>query len=133
MSVLWWKSMVLADANTMIRCIIGDDMQKVQELEKIRKTQEIMYTLEVIAEVVYVLTKVYNVSRKETANAIVRFLNSKNIICVNSDIAFCALGLFADNKLDFVDNILLAYNKIQGITIYSYDNKLMNMIERKDF
>lgn len=37
--------MVMADANTMIRCIIGDDEQKIQELEKIREKQKIIYTL----------------------------------------------------------------------------------------
>ncbi len=57
--------MVMADANTMIRCIIGDDEEKIHELQKIRSEQEIVYTLEVIAEVVYVLTKVYQVSREE--------------------------------------------------------------------
>ncbi len=31
------ENMVMADANTMIRCIIGDDEQKIQELEKIRE------------------------------------------------------------------------------------------------
>lgn len=51
--------MVMADANTMIRCIIGDDEQKIAELQEIRKSQKILYSLEVIAEVVYVLTKVY--------------------------------------------------------------------------
>lgn len=65
--------MVMADANTMIRCIIGDDEQKIQEFQKIRATHKIIYTLEVIAEVVYVLTKVYHVSREETSNAVQLF------------------------------------------------------------
>lgn len=72
--MLWWKNMVMADANTMIRCIMGDDEQKIQELQKVRETQKIIYTLEVIAEVVYVLTKVYSVSRKDTSETIQRFL-----------------------------------------------------------
>ena len=57
--------MVMADANTMIRCIVGDDEQKIMEFQKVRSAQKIIYTLEVIAEVVYVLTKVYKVPRKE--------------------------------------------------------------------
>ena len=122
----------MADANTMIRCIIGDDEQKINELQEIRSTQKIIYTVEVIAEVVYVLSKVYNVSRKDTSDAIQRFLKARNIVCHNYGIAQKALQLFADNNLDFVDNILLAYNQLHGIKIYSYDRKLMNAINQLD-
>jgi len=66
--------MVMADANTMIRCIIGDDEQKINEMQEIRRSQKILYTLEVIAEVVYVLTKVYHVSREDTSRDCILFL-----------------------------------------------------------
>lgn len=132
MNVLWWKSMVMADANTMIRCIIGDDEQKIHELQEIRAAQKIIYTLEVVAEVVYVLTKVYDVSRKDTSDAIQRFLASRNIVCSSGEITAKALRLFAENHLDFVDNVLLAYHQLHGMTIYSYDRKLMNAINRAD-
>ena len=124
--------MVMADANTMIRCIIGDDTQKIQEFQNIRSTQRVIYTLEVVAEVVYVLTKVYNVSREETSSAVLRFLKSRNIACSNSKVAIQALQFFSENKLDFVDNVLLAYHQLHGIVIYSYDRKLMNAIGRMD-
>lgn len=119
----------MADANTMIRCIIGDDEQKIKELQEIRATQKIIYSMEVIAEVVYVLTKVYDVSRVDASDAIQRFLKAKNIVCSNSEIAIKSLQLFAENHLDFVDNVLLAYHQLRGITIYSYDRKLMNTIK----
>lgn len=38
----------------------------------------------------------------------------------------------AENHFDFVDNVLLAYHQLCGITIYSYDRKLMNTINRMD-
>lgn len=122
----------MADANTMIRCIIGDDEQKIYEFQELRATQKIVYSLEVIAEVVYVLTKVYNVSRKETGEAIQRFLASRNIVCSANEIALKSLQLYAENHLDFVDNVLFAYNQLHGITIYSYDRKLMNAISRSN-
>ena len=122
--------MVMADANTMIRCIMGDDAQKIQELQKIRETPKIIYTLEVIAEVVYVLTKVYSVSRKDTSEAVQRFLASRNIVCSNREITIKSLQLFAENHLDFVDNVLMAYHQLRGVTIYSYDRKLMKAINQ---
>lgn len=124
--------MVMADANTMIRCMIGDDEEKIQEFQRIRATQKIVYTLEVIAEVVYVLAKVYEVSRKELSDGIQKFLKARNIVCINEQITVRALQLFAENHLDFVDNILLAYHQLHGITIYSYDRKLMKAINRSD-
>ncbi len=39
--------MVMADANKMIRCIVGDDEQKILEFQKVRSAQKIIYTLEV--------------------------------------------------------------------------------------
>ena len=122
--------MVMADANTMIRCIIGDDAAKVQELQQIRKEQKIIYTIEVVAEVVYVLTKVYGVTRKQTGDAVIAFIKAKNIVCKNSEIVIRALERFAENSLDFVDNILLAYHELTGVTIYSYDKKLQNAIKK---
>ncbi len=122
----------MADANTMIRCIIGDDEQKIKELQEIRATQKIIYSMEVIAEVVYVLTKVYDVSRVDVSDAIQRFLKAKNIVCSNSEIAIKSLQLFEENHLDFVDNVLLAHHQLRGITIYSYDRKLMNAIKREE-
>lgn len=85
-----------------------------------------------IAEVVYVLTKVYNVFRIDTGDAIQRFLQARSIVCHNYEVVRKALQLFAENNLDFVDNILLAYHQIHGIKIYSYDRKLMNAIGRSD-
>lgn len=122
----------MADANTMIRCIIGDDQNKIAEFQQIRLEQNIIYALGVIAGVVYVPTKVYQVSREEASNAIQIFLRVKNIVCSSGAITVKALELFANNHLDFVDNVLLAYHQIQGIEIYSYDRKLMNAIRRGD-
>lgn len=116
----------------MIRCIIGDDEQKIQEFQEIRATQKIIYTLEVIAEIVYVLTKVYDVSRTDTSDAIQRFLRARNIVCSNNEIAVRALQLFSENRLDFIDNVLLAYHQLRGITIYSYDRKLINTMKREN-
>lgn len=79
--------MVMADANTMIRCIIGDDEKKIEELQTIRQTQKIVYTIEVIAEVVYVITKVYGVPRKVCSEAILSFMKARNIVCRNGAVA----------------------------------------------
>ena len=49
------------------------------------------------------------------------------------DVVVRALKLFGGNSLDFVDNILLAYHQLKGLTIYTYDKKLMNAINRGDF
>ena len=37
--------MVMTDANTMIRCIIGDDQNKIAEFQQIRLEQNIIYAL----------------------------------------------------------------------------------------
>jgi len=72
-----------------------------------------------LAEVVYVLLKVYHVERQEISKVLIIFLNSIEIN--RKDIMIKALEIFADTNLDFVDCILIAYNKTDSVEIFSFD------------
>ena len=77
---------------------------------------------EVLAEVVYVLLKVYHVERQEISKVLIIFLDSIEIN--RKDIMIKALEIFADTNLDFVDCILISYNEIDSTKIFSFDKKL---------
>lgn len=82
---------------------------------------------EVLAEVVYVLLKVYHVERQEISKVLIIFLN---LIEINrKDIMIKALEIFADTNLDFVDCILIAYNKTDSVEIFSFDKKLNKKLQ----
>ena len=116
----------LIDANVILRYLLND----VEEMaaESARIIQKGAFTIpEVLAEVVYVLMKVYHVERQEISETLTVFLDSVEIN--RKDIMIQALKIFSETNLDFVDCILIAYNKIDSTEIFSFDRKLNKRLE----
>lgn len=40
------------------------------------------------------------------------------------------MKIFEESSLDFVDCILIAYNKVENIEIFSFDKKLNNKLKK---
>ena len=118
---------ILIDANVILRYLLND----VEEMSK--KSAEIInagaFTLpEVIAEVIYVLKSVYKVEREEIAAAILQIFNEIEV--ANKKILIEAVKIFAESSLDFVDCILIAYNKVENVEIFTFDKKLYNRLKK---
>ena len=118
---------ILIDANVILRYLLND----VEEMSK--KSAEIInagaFTLpEVIAEVIYVLKSVYKVEREEIAAAILQIFNEIEV--ANKKILIEAVKIFAESSLDFVDCILIAYNKVENVEIFTFDKKLNNRLKK---
>ena len=121
--------MRLIDANILLRYLLNDNMQqKVLADEAIQNGS--CTTIEVIAEVVHVLLRVYKVSRSEISMAIHHILLDVKVENLKS--LRYAMGLFNQTSLDFVDCLLVAYHKVLGVDILSFDKKLNSALE-KDF
>lgn len=115
----------LLDANAIIRFLINDIPEQAyltaQEIYKGAFTKEV-----VIAEVVYILEVVYKLSRTTISTKILQILELveiENFAVINN-----SFKLFAETKLDFVDCLLISYNNIDGIEIFSFDKKLNNKL-----
>ena len=92
------------------------------------RTKSCHVTLEVLAEVCYVLEGLYQVSRDDIINNF-RKLNN-DITILNADILFRALEIFNKTpKLDFVDCLLYGYRKERGLDIITFDRKLQKRLE----
>jgi predicted nucleic-acid-binding protein len=119
--------MRLIDANILLRYLLNDNMQ-----QKVLADEAIQYgsctTIEVIAEVVHVLLRVYKVSRSEISMAIHHILLDVKVENLKS--LRYALGLFNQTSLDFVDCLLVAYHKVLGVDILSFDKKLNSALEK---
>ena len=117
--------MWLIDANVILRYLLGDNEEMQSEAEKV--IDEGAFTLpEVLAEVVYVLTKVYGSGREEVCKVLKDLLEDVGID--NKRCILEALSLFEDTSLDFVDCILIGRNKVKGEKIFSFDKKLNNKL-----
>ena len=119
--------MRLIDTNIILRYLLEDNEQQAE-----KAVTEIMNgavtTAEVIAEVVYVLSRVYKIPRDEVSWMIHRLLMDVKVENLRS--LRYALGLFNQTNLDFVDCLLVAYHKVLGVDILSFDKKLNSALEK---
>ena len=90
------------------------------------KQGNVWVTLEVIAEVVYVLGKVYSLGRQTVSDKVKAF--AELVKCKENDVLNLAIDTYATQNLDFVDCVLYAYNKVEGFEIATFDKKLLRLL-----
>ncbi|WP_231735419.1 PIN domain-containing protein [Gracilibacillus massiliensis] len=98
------------------------------QANKIIEDNEVLLPNEVIAEIVYVLEKVYKVKSDEICDTLLDLIKFTNIIVDDIEVIEEAFLLFSRRRLDFVDTLLYAYRKVKGYEIYTSDKKLKNLL-----
>ncbi len=119
----------IIDANYLLRYFLADNERQNLLAAKVIENEEVLLINEVVAEVCYVLEKVYVVPKKEIDDILNLLLDYKNITAEKTLIRN-ALNLYSLNNLDFVDALLIAYNKIEGAEICSFDKKLNKLLNK---
>jgi len=120
--------MQIVDANIILRYLLKDIEELHTKAVQIIENKQIHIPFEVIAEVVYVFEKIYEVPRSEIKETLSTLLNYPNISTLNINILYEALKIYEKQKIDFVDSLLVSYNHIQKDTIYSFDKKLNKLL-----
>lgn len=123
--------MKILDTNMILRFLIRDDETSAIAVKNLIQNEQIMILPEVIAEVVYVMLKVYKYDRQKIADGISVFLSYKNIHTDHFDVVEKGLEYFGKTSLDFVDCLLCAYHTVSGYEICTFDKKLNNLIKRE--
>lgn len=124
--------MKIVDANLVLRYLLNDIEDQAKEAFSILNSGGSISLLnEVIAEIVYVLEKVYKVDRNKICNELKDLIESDNIIVDNIDVMSYALDVFSKTRLDFIDTLLCAYAKVIDATIYTFDKKLLNAMKER--
>lgn len=118
----------LLDANAILRFLLQDMEEQFQYVRTVIRNKNCYITLEVLAEVCYVLEGLYRVSREDI---ICNFRKLNNdVVILNADVLFRALEIFDKTpKLDFVDCLLYGYKMEKGIDIVTFDKKLQKRLE----
>ena len=109
---------------------MGDNPDMQKSACQVIDNQIVLLLDEVLAEVVYVLEKVYHVDRQDISNTLIRFIKLPGIINPNSNISIAALQYYSKYKIDFIDCILLAYSTVEHHIIHTYDKKLLKLINK---
>ncbi|RLB11033.1 MAG: pilus assembly protein [Deltaproteobacteria bacterium] len=126
------KDIIIVDANVILRYLLRDNEKFYKEAEALFNDaflgkKKILIMHSVIAEVVYVLLKLYKVSKKEIAEVLTELMKIKGIKVQDKEILFRAFKIFDNKNLDFVDCILCAYS--EKYQIVSFDKKLNKCIK----
>ncbi|MCD6490073.1 MAG: PIN domain-containing protein [Thermodesulfobacterium sp.] len=126
------KNTIIIDANVILRYLLKDNKKFYKEAEALfddvfsgKKKIWIMHS--VIAEVVYVLLKLYSVPRKEIAEVLTELVKIKGVNVQDKEILLDAFKIFKNRNLDFVDCFLCAYSK--KYRVISFDKKLNKCIK----
>ena len=113
--------MVILDANAILRYLLKDNEEQAEKAAKAIESGSVT-TIEVLAEVVYVLSDVYRMPREDVSwllHCIMMDVQVDNMKALRY-----AAGVFNQTNLDFVDCILVAYNKVFDMEVFSFDKKL---------
>lgn len=121
--------MKIADANIILRYLLNDHEELSEKATVIIENNEVLLPNEVIAEIVYVLEKVYEVKNEEISDILLELFKYTHIVVDDIDVLEEAFLLFGKRRLDFVDTLLYAYNKVKGYQIYTFDKKLNKLLE----
>ena len=118
--------MTILDANMILRYLLNDNKEMADKAEQYINDENVFVTIEVIAEVVYVLKGIYSMDRSVISETIKQFLDIVN--CQEADVLKAALDAYAENNLDFVDCVLYGYSAAKGAKIATFDKKLLKLI-----
>lgn len=125
----------LPDTNIIIRYLVADDPtlhERAREFfDKIKNGGLRAVILEsVIAECIYVLTKIYKVPRDRAAGSLIDILHYKGIANDDQQELIQALSLFSEQSFDIVDCILCAKTVTTGDRLLSFDEDLNKLAKR---
>jgi len=125
---------IVVDANVILRYLLEDnelffEKSKILFDKALKGEIEIIVKQIILAEVVYVLEKVYKVSKEEISEVLIEFLLSKGIKIENKEISIKALNIYKNKNIDFSDAILCAMS--DKFQIKTFDKKLNKCIKAR--
>ena len=127
----WWCliNMKIVDANIVLRYLLNDIEELAERATNIIEDNEVLVPNEVIAEIVYVLEKVYQVRNDEIRDTLKELFQYENIKVNDLELIETALELYGERRLDFVDTLLYAYNRVRKYEVCTFDKKLNKLLE----
>ncbi len=119
--------MILLDANYILRFLLKDNLKMYEIARDCIVNNNCVVINEVLAEVVFVLSKVYKVTKQDISKSLINILEYDNIIINDKNTIVNSLEIFENKNLDFVDCILCAKSK--EYRVRTFDKKLNKCID----
>lgn len=120
--------MTRIDANVILRYLLDDHPEHSRQAAEVIDNSSVFVAVEVLCEVVYVLSGVYSVERTMITEKLTEFISLDTVVVDDDQVLTKALGVFAESRIDFVDTVLYAYSKVRGDHIVTFDQKLTKLM-----
>ena len=118
--------MEIIDANYILQYLLKDIENQFSQAKDIIESENVFVPDFIIAEVIYVLEKVYNIQRDEIRTVLENLLNYENIEVRKRDAVIKSLR---KNNVDYADALLLAYFQTSTYNkLYTFDKKILKLI-----
>lgn len=121
--------MRIIDANIILRYLLKDNLTLHKKAVKIIEGYDLFLPNEIVAEIVYVLEKVYHIPKTEICNVLSLLFERNNFEFVDKGIILTSLKYYLEFNLDFADALLISYSKVQNADVLTFDKKLKKIIE----
>jgi predicted nucleic acid-binding protein len=116
------------DANIILRYILNDHPELSAKAKKIIGENVVVTPVETLCEVVFVLTKVYAINRKEIAETLLDFYETTNCVLPHREAVKKGIVFFGEKNLDFVDCIFAGYYAVENTPVYTFDKDLEKLL-----
>ncbi len=123
--------MITLDTNAVLRFLLRDIPEQGDYVKAIISQRDYLVPIEVIAEAVHVLSRLYGIDRQAIAELILGLVSDGRSIFPNQTVVEMACQVYADTKFDFVDCLMVGYSRVDGHDIITFDKKLNNYIRRQ--
>ena len=117
------------DTSAVLRLLVKDDPAKARAVERLLKESKdkniALYLLPVtILEIVWVMEKVYRLSRKGIRELVEAILNTPELKCPLEQVFRQALIAYETQNIKFADAVMGYWGLNEGLsTVYTYDEK----------
>ena len=115
----------IIDANVILRYLLNDNVEQAVYAARVIESG-CETTHGIIAEVVYVLMRVYHVPRHEIADVLLSLINK--VYLQDRETVRIALDQFRETGLDFIDCLLIGMHQVDQREIITFDKKLLNAL-----
>jgi len=119
----------ILDTSIILRFLTANSADKKEKFkrlirEAISEKALLLVPLIVIIEMVYVLEKIYGLSRKDVREKIESLESLPPVDIESEDLVLESLRIYAEENLKFGDAIILAKSRVSGIKpVYTFDKK----------
>jgi predicted nucleic-acid-binding protein len=122
------------DTNCLARLILKDNLEQHNSIVELitQASRDGFYlhiNVQVIIELIYVLSKIYSVKKSDIVDSIENILNSTTIQCNDFETVYLAISIWKQKNLSIEDCYYISYCLDKKLEFFSFDHQAKKIFE----